>query len=78
MRLAHCEPAYRVAGQFELGDLLHVLDADVVEHSPLIYSEQHLSRVHRVVHGVILCERSLAALEPAIGPVAGALDIFAW
>ena len=26
-----------------------MLDADVVEHSPLIYSEQHLPRVHRVV-----------------------------
>ena len=60
--------AIRTMGRVDHRDTF--LDTDVMEHCTLIYPEQHLSRIHSIVHRVILRQRRLAALEPAICPVA--------
>ena len=60
-----------VAWQIQLRDALHVLDPDVMEHSTLVDAEEHLTGVYRILRGVILCQRLLAALQPAHRPGAG-------
>ena len=77
MRLTDGEAADRIARQIKLRYLLHVFYAHIVKHRALIYAEQHLAWIHGVVAAVVIGNRSLAALEPAVGAVARALNIFA-
>ena len=75
MALPHCQAADGIAGQIQLGNLLHVGHADIMEHRPLVDTEKHLSRVHRILPAVIFRQGRLAAFQPAEGPVAGFLNI---
>ena len=73
--LPHCQATDGIAGKVQLGDLLHVGHANIMEHRPLVDAEKHLPRVHRVLPAVVVGQSRLAALQPADGTVTGFLHI---
>ena len=52
-----------------------MLDAQILKNRALVDTEEHLTGVDRIVAAGIICERCLAALQPAIRPVAGVFHI---
>ena len=75
VRLADCETADGVAGQLKLRNFLHVFNAKIGKDRPLVDAEEHLAGVDGVILTVVRGQCLLAALEPAVGSVAGALHI---
>ena len=75
MGLPYRQAADGIAGKVQVRDALHMVDADIVENGALIDAEEHLAGIDRVFLRIVRGEGGLAALQPANGAVAGALDI---
>ena len=73
--LPHRQAADGIAREVELGDALHVLNADIVENGALVDAEEHLPGVYGVRLRIIARKRGLAALQPAHRARAGLFDV---
>ena len=73
--LADGETAYGIPGQIELGYPIHMVDAQILIGRALIYTEQQLLGVDGLGQGAQPLHLRLAADEPTVCAVAGALYI---
>ena len=73
--LAYGKSADRVSRAVDLADALHVLDAEILVCAALVYAEQHLLGIQRVLKRVQSVHLTAAALKPASRAVAGRLDV---
>ena len=73
--LSDSQTADGVARQIQLGNRLHVFDAEVVICAALIDAEQHLMRIDRIRQAVQAIQLRLTAVQPAGRALAGCLDV---
>ena len=73
--LADCETADSVSGQVKLCDALHMVDTQILVGRALIDAEQQLLGINGLRQCAQALHLRLAADEPAVGSVAGALYI---
>ena len=74
-RLADRQSADGITVEIQLGNILHMGDAQIVEGAALVDAEKHLFWVHRVRQTVQAGKLLLTAVEPAGGSLARRLGI---
>ena len=75
-RLPYGQAADGVTGQVQRRDSLHMPDAQGRIGAALVDAPEHLLRIHRAGQGVQPLVLGLAAHQPAVGALAGLLNIF--